>query len=151
MFLGIEVARNRARRILQLSQPECTKKLLHKHNYGGCNSVATPLEGKLTEKGTVRPSDDPFPYRAIVGAAGYLQVYTRPDISYSQSALANFSDPSKTTMEHVGAAKHYLRYLRGTESASIVFTAPEAESDVVTVHASCDSDWAGDVDISRPS
>jgi hypothetical protein len=53
-----------------------------------------------------------FPYTAIVGKAMYLSTCSRPDIAYTVRELARFM--SNYGPLHITAAKHLLRYLKGT-------------------------------------
>jgi hypothetical protein len=56
---------------------------------------------------------DPHIYRHMIASLMYL-VNIRPDIVYAVNVLSEFmSQPRKT---HLIAAKHVLRYLRGTIS-----------------------------------
>ncbi|XP_017460774.1 PREDICTED: uncharacterized mitochondrial protein AtMg00810-like, partial [Rhagoletis zephyria] len=51
-------------------------------------------------------------YQSLIGALVYLAISTRPDIIHSVSKLAQRNtDPH---IEHKTAAKHILRYLKGT-------------------------------------
>jgi hypothetical protein len=55
-----------------------------------------------------------FPYAALVGKCMYLATCSRPDLSYTIHELARFmSNPGPS---HVAAAKHLLRYIKGSLS-----------------------------------
>ena len=153
VYLGIQIIRDRQNRILRMTQSEYTTRLLKKFGYDtNSKSVANPIEGKLTLNGAKIDFSETFDYRGLVGGANYLSTYTRPDISYTLSVLAKFTDPSKTTKEHIGAAKHFLKYLAGTVHACIVYNAryPRGSASVLfAVHAYVDTDWAGDPDTGR--
>ncbi|GKB33099.1 retrovirus-related pol polyprotein from transposon TNT 1-94 [Tanacetum coccineum] len=71
-----------------------------------------PTELKLSlNKGT--PLEDPSTYRKLVGRLLYLTM-TRPDISYAVQHLSQFVSAPKD--DHMQAAMHLLRYLKGTVS-----------------------------------
>ncbi|KMQ86503.1 retrovirus-related pol polyprotein from transposon tnt 1-94 [Lasius niger] len=65
----------------------------------------------------------------------YLSVCTRPDISFAVSYLSQFNDCYGET--HWKAAKHVLRYLKGTESTGLNF--PKRHGPLTTY---VDADWA---------
>jgi hypothetical protein len=64
-------------------------------------------------------------------------VNTRPDICFVMNTLSQFQVES--THEHWIAAKHVLRYIRGTINYGLRYT---ASSDIHR-HGFIDSDWAG--------
>ena len=64
-------------------------------------------------------------------------VNTRPDICYAVSALSQFMcDPRQI---HLVAAKHILRYLRGTVGYGLKYTS-DADLELLGF---TDSDWVG--------
>ena len=78
-------------------------------------------------------------YRALVGKLVYAMVGTRPDIAFAVSQCSRFfSNPGKL---HMKAARHIVRYLKGTTNIGLTFgknTGPEP----LKPYAYCDSDWA---------
>jgi hypothetical protein len=63
------------------------------------------------------------PYRELVGSLNYIATRTRPDITHAVSNLCRFmSNPGN---EHWSAAKHVLRYLKGTSSFGIVYSSDQ--------------------------
>ena len=70
----------------------------------------------------------------------YLSVVSRPDICFAVYNLAQFvSNPGKA---HWCALKHLLRFLKGTESLSLVYN----RSENLELFGFSDSDWATDKD-----
>ena len=67
----------------------------------------------------------------------YLATCTRPDIAYAVGTLARFC--SKPNQSHWTAAKHVLRYLRGTSNFGILF----GGNDTCAPVGYSDADWAG--------
>ena len=61
--------------------------------------------------------------RTIVGSLNWLGVSTRPDIATITNLLAHYMHSS--TPSHVAAAKHVLRYLKGTSHMGISFSSRE--------------------------
>jgi hypothetical protein len=64
-------------------------------------------------------------------------IHTRPDICYAVSALSQFM--AEPRQRHWVAAKHILRYLRGTITCGLRYTS----SGGIFLHGYADSDWAG--------
>ena len=91
---------------------------------------------KLRDSASSSQSVDSTLYRQLIGSLMYL-VHTRPDICYTVNALSQFmSDPKHI---HLVAAKHVLRYVRGTITYGLRYTS----SSGVLLSGYLDSDWAG--------
>jgi hypothetical protein len=143
-ILGCRITRCRSRRILMIDQSQFISTILQEFGMEKCNAVYTPCpKTQLTTD--MCPKNDSecddaasLPYRALVGKCMYLSTCTRPDISYKVQELARFM--SNYGRAHYDAAKHLLRYLKGTISRGIIYG---DHSDTVPIFRSyCDSDWA---------
>jgi hypothetical protein len=66
------------------------------------------------------------PYASVVGALNYLAIATRPDIAYVVGCLARFN--ANPGPKHWTAAKHLLRYLKGTSNLKLMY-APTTQDD----------------------
>ena len=85
------------------------------------------------------------PYRQLVGRLLWLAYRTRPDICYAVQQLTRFqSNPSSA---HWNAAKHIVRYLKGTAQYGLHFN----KSNPLCMEAWCDSDWGGDAQDRKPT
>ena len=94
---------------------------------------------KLRDSATSSQDVDSTLYQQLIGSLMYL-VHTRPDICYTVNALSQFMfDPKHI---HWVAAKHVLRYVRGTITCGLRYTS----SSGVLLAGYVDSDWDG----SRP-
>src|SRR5207248_6657894 len=82
----------------------------------------TPLDSSLplqkwkdSDNGD-RPADKML-YQQIIGSLTHLAIVSRPDIIFDVVKLLHYStDPSS---QHLEAARHNLRYLKGTRTISI--------------------------------
>jgi hypothetical protein len=74
----------------------------------------------------------------------YAATITRPDIAHAAGLLARTA--SKWSNEHVKAARHLLRYLRGTTDLCHTFDAMAGKR---TVLGYADADWGGCLDTRR--
>ncbi|KAL0263996.1 UNVERIFIED_CONTAM: hypothetical protein PYX00_011034 [Menopon gallinae] len=87
-FLGIEFCRDEFG--FKLSQRGYIDELLRRFDMGESKPVSTPMEVNLKMEKSQTPCFRKF--RELVGSLMYLAVCTRPDISYSVSALSQFDD-----------------------------------------------------------
>jgi hypothetical protein len=98
-FLGIDILRPNLS-TLYISHTNYAKRILAKFNMEFCNPAKTPFETQTTLTKT-SPDDEPTDaehYRAITGSIMHLAVYSRPDIMYAASKLAQFN--SNPSMQH---------------------------------------------------
>ncbi|EIW73540.1 hypothetical protein TREMEDRAFT_26053 [Tremella mesenterica DSM 1558] len=145
-FLGININRDRANRKLYLSQEHYIDAMLSRFGEVGkpCKTIL-PVDLKL-----VGPTPDQMkeahnkPYPALAGSILYLATITRPDIAYAASVLCRFI--SKWSLDHWKAAKHLLRYLRGTSDLALTFDATAGKR---TILGWADADWGGCLDTRR--
>ena len=103
--------------------------------------MVTPMVTNLKKlHDAVTGSDlmDPTQYQKLIGSLLYL-VHTRSDICYAVSALSQFMSSPKHI--HWIAAKHILRYLKGTQDYGLRYTSGGG----VLLHGFSDSDWVGSV------
>ena len=87
------------------------------------------------------------PYREIIGMINHLAVHTRQEIKYHLSSLSRFvTSPGP---RHWLAAKHLLRYLKGTATMGLLFK-PFVPGDLVVTGRS-DASFASCLDTGRSS
>ena len=84
-------------------------------------------------------------FRAVMGCLNYLQVMTRPDLSYLVHQCARFCNSPK--LSHEQALKHICRYLRGTRHKGLIFKPDLKQGFKCYV----DADWAGNWLKSNPN
>ena len=131
--------------IIEISQETFIDNLLIKFGMSDCKSVSTPLveKQKFTKFAqTDKPDIDNTTYRSLVGSLNLLALSTRPDLSQAAHALGSFLEVPK--MEHWIAAKHVLRYLKGTKHLNLTFRKATSVDDNLAGYS--DSDWAGNID-----
>jgi hypothetical protein len=134
-YLGLEVWQKCGE--VFLGQGKYVVKILQKFGMMDCKSMATPM---VTDLRKMRDFDsnpvDLSLYRQLIGSLMYL-VNTRSDICFVVNMLSQFQVEPR--QEHWVAAKHILRYLRGT----IMYGLRYASNSEVKLHGFTDSDWAG--------
>jgi hypothetical protein len=152
-FLSIMIIRNCSCRQLWLSSHLYVAKLLTEWNLSNAKYPSTPFPYKFTvqDQPTALPdlsdADLLAKYQCLVGCLMYLGVTTHPDIAYYAMWLGQFS--SKPAHSHMLAAKHVLRYLRGTKLLALSLgvsptSIPDSLSGFMKSMGCSDADWASD-------
>jgi hypothetical protein len=109
-------------------------------------SIRTPMQENLkllaTEEEMLTPRQlryvENFPYRKLIGTIIYLNVCTRPCISYAISILAQFN--AKPTFLACKSLIWLAKYLYNTRADNLALG---GGSENPTVTNFCDSDWGG--------
>jgi hypothetical protein len=143
-FLGVEFIRNLATKELWMHQTSYIQTLLEDLAMNNCNPAKTPMD-------TARPDLHAEPilenkrteYQTLIGKLLFLSICTRPDISYAVNSLAQYS--SAPRQSNFDAIKRLLRYLKGTISLGLHYSARDKSNDFLPRGYS-DSDWAGEKD-----
>jgi hypothetical protein len=149
VYLGNKVSINPVKLSVTLDQTHYIMELLERFKMSDSTSVATPMVNSLTvsNSGETLSIDEHTVYRYIVGCLLYLACWTRPDISFSVSELSRFvAAPCEA---HLVAAKHVLRYLRGTPDLGLTYSKSLSQGSQNQLYGFVDSDWAGCHDTRR--
>ena len=152
-ILGMEIAKDRQRGTLCLTQKQYLKKVLQRFSmFEKTKPVSTPLAPhfKLSASQYPKTEDEQeymskVPYSNAVGSLMYVMVCTRPDISHAVGNVSRYMhNPGK---EHWQAVKWILRYIQKTLDVGLIFK----KDDMVGQHVVgyCDSNYAGDLDKRR--
>ncbi|XP_014522926.1 uncharacterized protein LOC106779347 [Vigna radiata var. radiata] len=137
-FLGLEFTETTSE--VFLHQKRYVSEVLKRFNMMNCNSTTVLMTAnlKLTEHKEEKSVDASL-YKQIMGSLRYI-CNSRPDISYRVGILSRYMSEPKQT--HLLAAKHILRYLKGTINYSLMFTRM-TNNIGSTLEVWCDSDWSG--------
>ena len=102
-----------------------------------CKAMATPMASNLKLLSDASSeSVDATMYHQMIGSLMYL-MNTRPDICFAMNTLSQFlTDPKHV---HLIAAKHILRYLKGTIDYGLKYETNQN----INLEGYVDSDWAG--------
>jgi len=142
-ILGMEVRRDRERRMLEISQTAYIERMLEKFGMSDANPVGTPAEGHLMRDPEGAPSTD---YMSMVGSLLYAAMVTRLDMAFGVQRLGRHLQSAGP--EHFVAVKRAMRYLVGTTSLGIRYTGTGGASDIIPV-CFCDADYGEDRDTRR--
>lgn len=136
-FMGMQIQRDRCKRILKISQERYANEILSRFNMSDAKPRCIPIESGLEFD-----SDDTNltskPYRELLGSLMYLMLGTRPDIAYAVNKMSRYQ--SKPTDEHWKYLKGILRYVKYTTDYALVYQGLDEKP--LSVYA--DSDWAND-------
>ncbi|KAG7479129.1 Retrovirus-related Pol poly from transposon TNT 1-94 [Solea senegalensis] len=140
-FLGIDFKQSEGE--VKMTQKRHIEKMLVKFGMLECKPRSTPCEQKLDfdSEGEVIDSTG---YREIVGSLIYIMTCTRPDLSWVVSKLSqHLAEPKQ---QHWAAAKHLLRYLKGTINQELHYQKSEKN---LQLEGFSDADWAADINERR--
>ena len=123
-LLGIKVTRDRELRTLHLSQTSYIESIIRRFNFDDLKPASIPIDPTMqfSKKQCPQTITDiarmkNIPYREAIGSLMYAAIGTHPDIAFSVSTLAQFSDnPGQV---HWDAVKHVFRYLNGTKELAL--------------------------------
>ncbi|CAI7855171.1 unnamed protein product [Closterium sp. NIES-54] len=148
-YLGLRITRDRAQRIITLTQSHMVQQVLQHFGFTYSSPQSTPLP--TGHSLSAPPSDESVepsgPYPELVGCLMYLMTCTRPDLAYPLSLLARYVAPGRHRKVHWDAAKRVLRYLCSTSGMGLVLGGRARV--VLTGHA--DASWVDDLATQRSS
>jgi hypothetical protein len=128
-YLGIRITRNRSGRIIEIDQSGYISDILDRFGMADANPHNTPLPSgaqvdliKYNEQAS--PSEIRH-YQSLIGSLLYVQIATRPDISFAVSRLAQYA--TNPSPEHLRLAKYVLSYLLGTKDMRIRYDGADGE------------------------
>lgn len=123
LYLGIRINLAPDGTFISLNQSHYIESTLERFAMTNCNTVKSPLPQKTSltpgNEAEVAAAID-LPYQSLIGSLDWIASTTRPDIAYAVSQLGRFN--SAWTLNHWIAAKHVLRYLKGSQDLSIRYT-----------------------------
>ena len=144
--LGIQIIRDRKKRLLAMSQASYIDKILVR--FGMQNSK----KGNLPFRHGIHLSKEQSPktpqaieemrhilYDSAVGSLMYAMLCTRPDICFAVGVVSRFQ--SNPGLDHWVAVKHILKYLRRTRNYMLVYSGED-----MILRGYTDSDFQTDVD-----
>ena len=121
LFLGLQLVRDRKQRVMRLMQTRYAEDVLRRFGMEESKPISTPMvpHSPLAKGEEVVLAEDKAWYRSAVGSLMYLMVSTRPDLAYAVGAVSKYVEAPSP--DHVAAVKRILRYVRGVESADVIF------------------------------
>ena len=141
-YLGAEIYYDRSKGTLTISQERLVLELLSDTNMLDCNISRLPMS-----PGTHLYESDRDPhasrqtikfYQKCVGSLNYLVTVSRPDLAFVTHELSRHLNAPGPV--HIAALHKVLRYLKGTSSLGITYSALDSDAGFIIGYA--DSDWA---------
>jgi hypothetical protein len=146
-ILGMKIEKDEESGDVQLSQRAYCERTIERFKMNDAKPRSTPLPAGLTLSADDSPKnkDDmrDVPYRQALGSLMWLQVATRPDLSYAVNLLSRYAN--NPGQKHWEALKYTLAYLKGTLDHGITYRRRGDLRPFRYVNA----DYAGDGDNSR--
>jgi hypothetical protein len=138
-FLSLNITRDK-NSFISINQSGYINRMLSRFKMADAVSVSIPLMPSLPVLNAT-PLDkraDVKLYQELIGSLNNIAIFSRPDISNVVSQLSQFlQDPTETRMK---AARHVLRYLKGTHNHSITY----GNSKELRILEFADANWGGD-------
>ena len=119
-MLGMQIEHDRLYHTISISQEAFIDKLLTEFNLTDAMPSKVPMNPglQLQQPSNLTPAQQvelsKIPYCRLICSMGYLASMTRPDITKTYQDLSQFLSSYDYT--HWEAAKHCVRYLKGTKS-----------------------------------
>ncbi|KAF6767306.1 Zinc finger, CCHC-type, partial [Kalmanozyma brasiliensis GHG001] len=147
-ILGIQV--QTSSKGTHLSQTSYIRRLLLQFGLQDSNSVTTPINPGVELTGGEQLDEMKHStYRTIVGSILYIATCTRPDIAFAVQKLSrHLENPTEEAMK---AAKHALKYLKGTDTMGLMYSR-QRELSIANddfgklLETYTDADFAGDTE-----
>ena len=121
-YLDMRIVRDRSLRHIEIDQSGYVKDVLEHFGMSNATPHNTPLPAgaeehlyKYTEQAS---ASDITHYQSLIGSLLYVQIGTRPDISFVVSRLAQYA--ANPSPQHLRLAQYVLSYLVGTLMDPIV-------------------------------
>jgi transposase InsO family protein len=149
-YLGVEIVRDREKRIVYLNQRKYVDDITEKFGLVGAKIAPSPMEEKLdfsqlNDDANGEASNE-TEYRQIIGSLQYLVNWTRPEINNAVVILSQFLIKPKNV--HRSAALRIVRYLSGTKHHCLTLGDFDSKPNELTVYV--DADWGNSL-INRKS
>ncbi|ODM15554.1 hypothetical protein SI65_09157 [Aspergillus cristatus] len=122
-LLGIRFTWGKDRSI-QLDQESYARQILDEFGMADCKPASTPIGPSVkleAPDSSLLGRAEHKLFRRLIGRLIFLVIATRPDIAFAVNQLSQYlAEPRKV---HLAAAKHVLRYVKGTIGYSLMFSA----------------------------
>jgi hypothetical protein len=148
-YLNIRIDHDREKQTVYMSQERYIVEMMEQFDIQPDPKFNTPMQEnlkvRLQEEENLTPRQalyvQKFPYRQLVGTILYLNICTRPAISYAISTLAKFN--AKPTFTACKALVRVAKYLYNTRTDRLALGGGAKLPHIVSYS---DSDWAGCLD-----
>jgi hypothetical protein len=144
-YLGVNIIRDRANRTMDIDQKEYVQTIVERFGMRDANPVYTPLpagcEDHLVKFDGQASSSEIKNYQRLIGSLLYVQIGTRPDISFAVGRLSQYS--SNPSPHHERLARYVLAYLNATKDKALHYAGGTSRDEL---HGFADSSWGDQED-----
>ncbi|KAK9001076.1 hypothetical protein V6N11_082868 [Hibiscus sabdariffa] len=149
-ILGVEIYRDRSRRLLGISQSTYIDKVLKRFSMEESKRRFLPMRHDISLSKEMCPSTpqesermSQISYASAIGSIMYAMICTRPDLSYALSMTSRYqANPGEG---HWIAVKNILKYLRRTKDVFLVY----GDEEELGIKGYTDASFQTDKDDSR--
>ena len=119
-IVGIEISQTKDS--ITISQKKYIESILQREHMENSNPVAMPMDPniKIDPNPEGNEGSRSNSYAKLLGELQFLTNATRPDIAYAVNKLSAYT--ANPSLQHIGALKRILRYLKGTKSYGITYS-----------------------------
>ena len=153
-IIGIEITKSDNSIII--SQEKYVENILRREGMLDANPVSMPMDPNVQ----IKPNPDgnegsrSNSYAKLLGELQFLTNATRPDIAYAVNKLSAYT--ANPSLQHVGAVKRILRYLKGTKNLAIKYSSnsnsyPNTQRDTNLFYGYADAAYANTDDYKSTS
>jgi hypothetical protein len=122
-YLGVQIKHDRSTKRLEIDQSRYVLEIISHFWLSDTNPAHTPLPSgadvHLEKYDREASQADIKLFQQIIGSLLYVQISTRPDISFAVSRLAQYA--SNPSPHHIRLAKYVLCYLKGTSDLKLFY------------------------------
>ena len=125
-ILGIQIYRDRSKRMLGLSQSRYIVTIVKRFNIKNSKKCLIPMRHEISLSRSMPPNTleeranmDRIPYASMIGSIMYVMLYTRPDIALALSVISKYQ--ANPALEHQKVIKYIIKYLRRTNDLLLVY------------------------------
>ena len=145
-YLGFQIICDRSKRMMILHQHPYVQKVLKRFELTEVKPAKTPLpqgyQPDITSRDYNATASTRQKYQSVIGSLLFVMLGTCPDIAFLVIKMSQFM--ANPTEDHLKKAYHIVKYLSTTPELVLYFSGGET-----SLHAYCDSDWAGDLERRR--
>jgi hypothetical protein len=154
-FLGLEIARDRDRRKMSITQTTVAKSLLHRFGMADSNPVPTPCPAgavfskkdcpqEIEKQALEERGRGATEFRKRSALINFLSCWTRPDVTFTVNKLSKFmSNPGAV---HWAGLLFLIKYIKGSADVGLCYDFSEQ---VKGLHGFTDASYADCPDTSR--
>lgn len=131
-FVGLEIERNRQKKMVKIHQASYIEKLVDKFKLTDAKISNVPLNPTIKYSSDMCPKSKEKelemasnPYNQLLGSLQFVVNLTRPEIAYAVNLLSRFKVNSRK--QHWEGTKQIVRYLKGTIGQGLSYSGSTEE------------------------